>query len=76
MSSAFGTIIQIGDILVSEEVALEYFACDYATCRGACCIYGDSGAMLFVESSEWQARNIHMITEKPVYCVDSNKMFS
>jgi hypothetical protein len=44
MSSAFGTIIQIGDILVSEEVALEYFACDYATCRGACCIYGDSGA--------------------------------
>lgn len=39
-------------------------------------IYGDSGAMLFVESSEWQARNIHMITGKPVYCVDSNKMFS
>ena len=42
----FGTIIQIGDILVSEDVVMEYFACDYATCRGACCIEGDSGAPL------------------------------
>ncbi|MDO4999590.1 MAG: DUF3109 family protein [Bacteroidales bacterium] len=42
----FGTIIQIGDILVSEDVVTEYFACDYATCRGACCIAGDSGAPL------------------------------
>lgn len=40
----FGTIIQIGDILVSEDVALEYFACDYEACRGICCIEGDSGA--------------------------------
>ena len=44
MSSAFGTIIQIADILVSEDVVMEYFSCDYATCRGACCIEGDSGA--------------------------------
>ena len=42
----FGTIIQIGDILVSEDVVMEYFACDYAVCRGACCIAGDSGAPL------------------------------
>ena len=42
----FGTIIQIGDILVSEDVVMEYFACDYAACRGACCIVGDSGAPL------------------------------
>ena len=40
----FGTIVQIGDILVSEDVVTEYFACDYAKCRGACCIIGDSGA--------------------------------
>lgn len=40
----FGTIIQIGDILVSEDVVSEYFACDYEQCRGACCIIGDSGA--------------------------------
>lgn len=53
MSSAFGTIVQIGDILVSEEVVLEYFACDYAKCRGACCIEGDCGAPL--EESELPA---------------------
>ena len=46
MSGQFGTIIQIGDILVSEDVVMEYFACDYAVCRGACCIAGDSGAPL------------------------------
>ncbi|MBQ5528555.1 MAG: DUF3109 family protein, partial [Bacteroidales bacterium] len=34
----FGTIIQIGDILVSEEVVTEYFACDYEKCRGCCCV--------------------------------------
>ena len=42
----FGTIIQIGDILVSEDVVMDWFACDYAVCRGACCIAGDSGAPL------------------------------
>ena len=42
----FGTIVQIGDILVSEEIVTEFFACDYAACRGACCIAGDSGAPL------------------------------
>ena len=48
----FGTIVQIGDILVSEEVVLEYFACDYAACRGACCIVGDSGAPLEEHETE------------------------
>lgn len=42
--SAFGTIVQIGDILVSEDVIMEYFACDYEACKGICCIEGDSGA--------------------------------
>lgn len=42
----FGTIIQIGDCLVSEEVVTEYFSCDYEKCKGVCCIIGDSGAPL------------------------------
>ena len=46
MSSNFGNIIQIGDILVSTDVVTEYFACDYARCKGCCCIIGDSGAPL------------------------------
>lgn len=44
--SEFGTIIQIDDILVSEDVVTEYFACDYQKCRGCCCIIGESGAPL------------------------------
>ena len=48
----FGTIIQIGDILVSEDVVMDYFACDYAACKGACCIAGDSGAPLEERETE------------------------
>ncbi len=44
--NSFGTIIQIGDVLVSEEVVTEFFACDYPVCKGCCCIIGDSGAPL------------------------------
>ena len=49
-SSGFGTIIEIGDVLVSEDVVCEFFACDYAACGGACCVEGESGAPL--EESE------------------------
>ena len=48
--SGFGTIIEIGDVLVSEDVVCEFFACDYAACGGACCVEGESGAPL--EESE------------------------
>ncbi len=41
-----GTLIEIGNILVSEDVVLEHFACDYPLCKGCCCIVGDSGAPL------------------------------
>lgn len=44
--SRFGTIFEIGDCLVSEEIITEYFACDYEKCKGCCCIIGDSGAPL------------------------------
>lgn len=46
MRSDFGTIVQIGDILVSEDVVAEYFCCDYESCKGCCCVIGDSGAPL------------------------------
>ena len=56
--SAFGTIIQIGDCLVSEEVVAEYFACDYGRCRGCCCVVGDSGAPLQESEAEELERNL------------------
>lgn len=49
----YPSIIQIDDCLVSGEILTEYFACDYETCRGCCCIIGDSGAPL--EESETEA---------------------
>ena len=45
-------IIQIGDILVSSEIVSEFFCCDYAVCRGACCVCGDSGAPLSEDETE------------------------
>ncbi|MBO4340352.1 MAG: DUF3109 family protein [Bacteroidales bacterium] len=45
-------MIEIGDILVSEDVVTEFFACDYPVCKGRCCIVGDSGAPLKEEELE------------------------
>ena len=39
-------MISINDILVSDEILTEYFACDYERCKGACCVVGESGAPL------------------------------
>lgn len=36
----------IQDILVSEEIIEEQFACDLNACKGACCVEGDYGAPL------------------------------
>ena len=53
----FGTIVEIGDVLVSEDVILEFFACDYPVCKGRCCIVGDSGAPLKEEELEGLERD-------------------
>jgi len=58
----FGTIIQIGDILVSEDVVTEFFACDYAICKGKCCIAGDSGAPLEEAELEKIERNYEVFS--------------
>ncbi len=59
----FGTIIQIGDILVSEDVVTEYFACDYPVCKGCCCIIGDSGAPLEESELDDLEKNYHVYSE-------------
>jgi len=45
-------MIQVGNILVSEDVISKKFVCDLEKCRGACCVGGDSGAPLEVEELE------------------------
>ena len=63
-NKAFGTFIEIGDVLVSEDVVLEFFACDYAACKGCCCIIGDSGAPL--DESELESLEAHYETYSPL----------
>ena len=36
----------------------------------------DSGSILFIESDDWQAQQIHSMTNKPVLCVKTNKLYS
>lgn len=59
----FGTIIQIDNCLISEEVVTEYFACDYDKCHGACCVVGDSGAPLREEETEFLERDYDIYSE-------------
>ncbi len=42
-------IIEIGKTLVSSELLDRRFVCDYAACKGICCVEGDSGAPLTEE---------------------------
>ncbi len=44
-------IIEIKDCLVSSEILTECFCCDFAKCKGCCCIIGDSGAPLSEEEA-------------------------
>lgn len=37
-------MLQIGDTLVSLDLAEEFFCCDLEACKGQCCIEGDAGA--------------------------------
>ena len=55
--NGFGIIVQIGDCLVSEDVFVEYFACDYEACKGKCCIVGDCGAPLEEDELELLERD-------------------
>ena len=57
-----GTIIQIDDCLVSEEILTEYFACDYEKCKGCCCVIGDSGAPLEECEAEAIEKNYHIFS--------------
>ena len=79
LDNRFGTIIEIGDILVSEDVVSEYFACDYQKCKGVCCIEGDSGAPILEEELETLERDYPeysiLMSEKGRESVDRNGFF-
>ena len=76
----FGTIVEIGDVLVSEDVICEFFACDYPVCKGACCIVGDSGAPLEEEEIPALERDYpafkHLVPEKGRAAAETSGYFA
>lgn len=42
-------MLQIGDTLVSLDLAERFFCCDLDSCKGECCIEGDAGAPITPE---------------------------
>ncbi len=49
-------MIQVQNVLLSEELFTECFACDLGKCKGACCVEGESGAPL-------EEKEIHLLEE-------------
>ena len=76
-------MLEIGKTLISLEVINKKFCCDLASCSGACCFYGDSGAplreeeLIFLEEVYPQVKpylrkeGIASIEEQGLYVVDS-----
>jgi hypothetical protein len=44
-------VIQIGNAIISDDIAEKFFVCDLSKCKGACCIEGDAGAPLSEEEA-------------------------
>jgi hypothetical protein len=79
-----GTMIIVGNCLVSEELFENHFVCDLQACKGACCVEGESGAPLdadelplleaaAVEAEKWMNEEGKLaVQEKGLYEVDND----
>lgn len=56
-------IIEIGRTLVSSELIDKRFICDYKTCKGICCLEGDSGAPLTAEEDQIMKKALPLVTK-------------
>ena len=77
-------MIEIGDKIISKEIIEKKFICDLNSCKGACCVEGDSGApLLKSEIKELQRvypivkeymsdEGIEVVEEKGVFVIDSD----
>lgn len=44
-------MIEIDNLLISDEIIEEEFVCNLTKCKGACCVEGDAGAPLTLEEA-------------------------
>lgn len=54
-------MIQVEDVLLSEALFDNYFVCDLAACKGACCVEGDAGAPLEIDEIDKIEANLDQI---------------
>ena len=54
-------MIEIGNEIVSFDVIEECFLCDIASCKGICCVEGDSGAPLTTEEVSYLEKILPII---------------
>lgn len=73
-------MIEVEDKLLSEDLFDNYFCCDLADCKGACCIEGDSGAPLEIEEIALIEDAIDAIkpylTEKGIQAIEKDGVFT
>ncbi len=55
-------MIQIEDKIISRDLFERCFVCDYAACRGVCCVEGDSGAPLSGQEAMTMRRLLPLVT--------------
>jgi len=77
-------MLQIGKALVSLDIIEKNFCCDYAKCKGICCVEGDSGAPLEEKEKKdldnsykgfkkyMTRKGIEAVEEQGLYTVDSD----
>ncbi len=72
-------IIEIGNILVSNELFDKKFVCDLNACKGACCVEGDDGAPLTHEEVSLIEDHLEQIkpymTQKGLDAVEEGGVF-
>lgn len=67
-------MIQVDEVLLSEDLFESYFVCDLAACKGACCVQGESGAPVEIEEIDKMEENLTAIlTYLPQKGIDSIK---
>jgi hypothetical protein len=52
MKTSLPTMVEIDDKVISLDIIEKRFCCDLARCKGACCVFGESGAPLEDEEVE------------------------
>lgn len=56
-------MIQVDEILLSEDLFDQFFVCDLVACKGACCVEGDAGAPLELDELEKIESDLDAILE-------------